>query len=552
MNSLKSITVIASLAFTLTSYSKVDLPHEYPADRVIIKGDYLILANEPGLIVCPNLNCDIPVDLKSFRKEEGKYIPVSSINSSETNSNSHTLYQYKDKIIDSFSTRNQTGPESIILKTHLKSFDFSNPEKPTLLASQVFGGELIASSFDDSMLTNLSTEIIDSISPSSIAFEECDNLHNMSEKNASSSEFIMLRLINISLENTNNPHQSCLVIDKVGMKHSDIKSTKNSIYISFSDNNLQRHVIRYKHEQSGYSFDNNITINEDRYSKNLDDYIQESADVLMIAGDYDFEESTQAGVKIFNIMNNEIILSSEKNMSLTPQQHTSSSITTLSNSINNHWYIAINSDDSPSASKLLNVDISIPTALNVSSVVSIAGNIERITSIFDNLLSIYTRQLEFPPATSLSIVDTSNTLQSHLIYSESLTQGFTHQPLAIENELTQSAYFKNQYSGKLIVPLENTQDSPFIMDTSLTGSNSGKDVPSKRTIDLIAIDLFKYDKCISLNKSCWIAEIFQTNTLIRPYEGDEPHRARSLIDKAGYYYVLGDDIQFFPYQQGIF
>lgn len=548
MKPKKLTTLIASLTFTLSSYSKVDPQKHFPEDRVIIKGEYLILADEPGLINCPNLNCDIPVDLKTFRKEESKYIPISSITSSKLNSNSHTLYQHKDKIIDSYSTRNQTGPKSIILKTHLKSFDYSNPENPISLTSQSFGGELIASDLNDNMLTNLSTEIINSTSPLSTVFEECDNFHSMSKANVDNSEFLLLRLINTPLENINKSLQSCLIIDTTGIKNSNIKSKKDSIYITFSDNNLQRHIIRYKYEQGNYSFDNSITLDEDRYSKNLGNYIQESSDILMIAGDYKFEENTQAGIKIFNIKNNAIVLNSEKNISLTPYTHTRSSLKTLSKVIDNHWYIAVNSNTSSSTNNLFNVDISTPTTPEVSSIISIPGDIERITPIFNNLLSIYTRQFVFPPTTSLSIVDTSNALRSHLVYSELLTQGFSHQPLAIENVLTQSSYFKNQYSGKLITPLENTQDSPLSIETSLAGSNSGKDVPSKRKVDLIAIDLFKYDNCISLSKSCWIAEKFQTNTLILPYEGDEPSRARSFIDKTGYYYVLGDDIQFFPYQ----
>lgn len=547
MKLINYIAALLSIFLANTSYSGIEKFIENQSDRVIIKDNFLILADEPGLINCPNTNCDIPVNIKSFRKEEGKYIPISTINSSKINSGNHTLYQYNDKIIDSFSTRNQSGQKDAIFKTHLRSFDFTNPENPILLASLNFRGDILASTRNGNRLTNLSSDIVRSNDLSSVVLEECGSLTNLLGRKIAKSEFLMLRIIDTPLKNINESQQHCLIIDKIGIKNSSIKSTKNSIYITYSNNRNQRHIIRYKYEQDTYSFDNNIIINENRFSKNWENYIQESEGILMIAGNYKFETNIQAGIKTFSIIENKIVTGSERNISFTPRTHTRSSIETLSESINNRWYIAINSDDFTSGSKLLNVDISVPSAPNASSEISITGNIERIIPIYDDLFSIYARQLKIPPATSLSIIDTSNTVKSHLVYSESLTEGFDHQPLAIENKLTQSAYFKNQYSGKLITPLENTQNSPLIMKTSLVESNSGKDVPSKRKIDLITIDLFKYENCFSLEASCWIAEKSHINTLIVPYEGDEPSRARSLIDKVGYYYVLGDDIQFFPY-----
>lgn len=540
------ITVFSSLAFTLTSHSNTLSTQPSQPDRVIMKDGYLILANEPGLIECPNLNCDIPVDLRSFRKEEDKYFPVSSINASSINSASHTLYQYENKIIDSFSTRNQNSAENIVNNTHVKSFDFSDPKNPSPLVSLEFKGVLIASALNANKLTNLSLETIENAVLSSGAFDECDNLHDISNNKKNNTHSLILRIIDTPLENINESHQYCLITSENSINDAAIKSTGDSIYISFSNDNRQRHVIRYKYEQGDYSFDNDIIISEDRFSRNLENYIQERQGVLMIAGDYEFEGSTQAGVKIFDISGNKIIMNSERNISFTKNTRTKSSITTLSETINNNWYVGISSDGTEN-NKLLNIDVSNPLAARATSSISISGNIDRIISMPNNLLSIYTSQFEFPPTTQLSIIDTSNPLKSHLVYLTSLTEGFESHPLAIVDEPTQSAYFRNQRSGRLITPLKKTLDSSFSMETSVAGSNAGQDTPSKIKIDLISIDLFKHDNCHSLNKSCWIAETFQTDTLILPYEGAESSRARSLIVEGGHYYIIGETIQFFPY-----
>ena len=534
---------MASLVFASTSYSEIDFTSQ--ADRVLIKEDYLILANEPGLITCPNTNCDIPVDLKAFRKEEDKYIPVSSINSSIMNSSNHTLYQYNDKIINSYSTRRQLA-QGAAFKTHLKSFDFSSPENPSLLANLEFGGSLLASNLNNDRLVNLSIDTIENNNSNSLG--ECSSLRYLLDSKRNNSDSFLLRIIDTPLKKIKESRQNCLILEGNGIKNSAIKSTKNSIYITFLDDYLKRHVIRYKNENGNLIFDNKIALEDDVFSKNLGDYIQESENTLMILGDYKFYKNTQAGIKIFDLVDNEIIISSEINMPLTTNENLKSSITSSSEVINNHWPIAVLSNETENENQLYNVDITSPSAPYVASSISIPGNIERIIPMPNNLLSVYASQLKFVPATSLSIIDVSNTKKSHLVYSESLTEGFTHQPLAIVDEPTQSSFFKDQHSGRLVTPLENTLDSPFSMDTSLAGSDSERDVPSKRQIDIITIDLLKYDHCIPTNKSCWIAEKLQTDTIILPYESDEPSRARTFINNKGYYYVLGKEIQFFPYQ----
>jgi hypothetical protein len=543
MKAIKFITAMASLVFASTGYSEINFTSQ--ADRVLIKEDYLILANEPGLITCPNVNCDIPVDLKAFRKEEDKYIPVSSINSSIMNSSNHTLYQYNDKIINSYSTRRQLA-QGGTFKTHLKSFDFSSPENPSLLANLEFGGSLLASNLNNNRLVNLSRDTIENNNSNS--FGECSSLRYLSGSKRNNSDSFLLRIIDTPLENIKESRQNCLILEGNGIKNSAIKSTKNSIYITFLDDHLKRYVIRYKNENGSFIFDNKIALDDDVFSKHLGNYIQESEDTLMILGNYKFYKNTQAGIKVFDLVDNEIIISSETNISLTTSEDLQSSITSSSEAINNYWPIAVLSNEAKNENQLYNVDITNPSTPYAASSISIPGNIERIIPMPNNLLSVYTRQLKFLPVTSLSIIDISNTQKSHLVYSELLTEDFTHQPLAIVDKLTQNSLFKNQHSGKLVIPLEKTLDSPFSMDTSLAGSNSERDVPSKRQIDLISVDFFKHDHCIATNKSCWIAEKLQTDTIILPYEGDEPSRARLFINNKGYYYVLGKKIQFFPYQ----
>lgn len=156
----------------------------------------------------------------------------------------------------------------------------------------------------------------------------------------------------------------------------------------------------------------------------------------------------------------------------------------------------------------------------------------------DHLLAAFTEDIVFGPdigyQSRLSVLDTENPFVIRPVLDQLLASDFLQQALPTSDSRTLSKLVRNHHNIRWMLPVQTTIYAP------------GGDLPVGLSLELLTFEAQREDACLPWLRTCWNTDHLFPQTLELPYEGDEPLRARALLNDDGYHYVLGDD--FLPFR----
>lgn len=534
---IKYLTLSFFLVATFCVHSNEKSIQSHTGDRMIEYQDYIFLADEPGNVACPNVNCDIPVDLHVMKQKYESYDLITKKTVSKNNTSQHSLYQYDSTLIDVYSSRLQNPGEEAYFISHAKAFDITKADEPIFKYDVEIKGDVTDSQAINNklvMLSNLSSAVND----------ECLTINSGQEVLNDKSRFY----INLSILSMDDPSSIKTYCMDPNVEYTDnpaeLKLFSNSVYVTYTSSK-NRYVIRYTIKNDELAYHSTFIIPDPIYAKNLSNYIYEKDNVLIILGNYKFERNYQAGMKL--IFLDSLGLSGQflsKNITFSPSDRSiKTTIQNVSNNNDDAWYIAFEKEGSVNSQFIsVNTQNAYQPLLS-SDTFSMDGYIERIIPEDNDLISVYFSQFIFDSGLyrGVAFLDVSNSFNFHLIQKIYLTEGFTHEALPIQDLRTHASHF-DENSGKVVIP------SQWVYESNTPNDEGGnKDTPLKLRLELNSFDFYKNENCFSLAESCWTSKRIHKEFLYVPYEGDELVRARSFIEPNGYHYILGSDVQYFQF-----
>ncbi|MGR6870893.1 hypothetical protein ACU6U9_00980 [Pseudomonas sp. HK3] len=556
---IKPTILFSFLMISIFAYSNNKLDQVIIGDRIIEYNGYIVLADEPGLAACSDINCNIPVDLHILKKEGEAYELLSKHDLTNINSSEHSLYQYKNVIMDVFTNRIQYSNQSAFFVTHAKLIDVTKIENPTLIDDVKLTGSLIDSQQLNHNLFMLTSSVTSITKKNCLIVNEDVSLNNKIMPDLSS---LVFNISNVSMKNGAVNSNHCIQSNISGMQNAGLSVFKDSVYLTYSSFS-KRYVHRYRVANDKLVYDRKFILNDSFYTDSIGDYLYEKNGVLIAVGLFEFGDVIQAGLKIYNLNRSEASVDTfekidvfSKSLSFTPENKQDNTyIMSVSSNLDDVWHIAIgyeeqNHVDNMSDGRLFSIGTQSAKKPALSNGVIVKGYVEKIIPSAQNIVSIYSSQFEISqgslPTTALTLFDMTALFNPKLIMFTYLTEGFSHQPLAISDIRTHQLVFNTDSSGRMIFPLQSTFGSPFpsTLDESVDRS---RDVPTDIGLELLVFDITKKANCVVDLKSCWGAQKIHTEFLYLPYEGDEPIRARSLLDASGFHYILGKQTQYFEY-----
>lgn len=516
---------------------------EVASNRVVYADDYAYVAEEPGYVDCPDLECNIPVNLVVHKVQRGDFIEKSRTLISSQASGSHTLLKSDNRLSALYSNRIQPSIyHDATFITHLKSFDISQPESPTEFQDIELPGQLSGYDLHEDRLSLLTLTSL----PENTFNHRCRELAGESD----SSNRLELNVLTKRLGSEKHLRQ-CVILPASHLKAISLVTDQQSIIISYQDSNVLS-AVQLSINDSTLEFVRQFPLGSAHVYNNEENQSTLSNGFLLTAGNFKFDSAINAGIKVFDILSD---LSTKRPPSwLLPLTSSNDeephAIHSMSSATDDRWFLTSSAiqgkDANAQVSSLYTINLTQPGKPYVATRSSLEGKSEVIIDHQNNLLSVYSmltkNTIGLSAVSKLTLFNSNTEDELRPILEDYISEGFEQQPLVYSDRKTQTMSFNSLDEGKFLIAVNTTQ-APFFdkLETSLGLNGQAtlqqRDIPTSQTVGIHSYELSQKPGCSSW---CWHAQKKRTDELVLPYEGDEPNRARFINRNDRFYYVLGN------------
>ncbi|ASP37972.1 hypothetical protein CHH28_04435 [Bacterioplanes sanyensis] len=501
-------------------------------DRAVRIGDWLYLADEPGLADCPDLACNIPVDLAIQKRQGAHFQEVNRIQLTQVNSGDHNLYLSNQQLVSVYSNRLQNVGEKAIFTTRMTAFSLADPLHPRPIASAKVPGELFASQQVGDHIVTASAEVVarrnGDGNDANAEADECTWFH----RDETLPFRLKIHLLSLNTKSLAPADPQCLILDVKGISTLDLGAGNNSLHLLLSDGERHR-IYRYRWQQQQLSLHGYAQLPSPFAFQNPTHMIAEQFGHLLVAGQYPSDSGNTGAVGVFALHSSSQPYPLSKTL---PIGNAGSIIDSASKvTTDKRWYLASSSNDGAQLHALSVLLPGLPLELTSTALDSSA---QTIIAHPQQLLSVYRSALpmdgQFEPQQWLTLIDNSNALRLWTVDQQLLGTGFSQQALATADTRRQTLHFTSRRSAKLL----NAIEAPI-----LPMSDQSSETPIGRALDLKTSLLERQPGCLSVQRSCWSVRKGVEHNFELPYFGAEPIRAVAMPADDQFHYVLGKDSQ---------
>ncbi|MBX2857518.1 MAG: hypothetical protein KTR17_02560 [Cellvibrionaceae bacterium] len=511
-------------------------------DRVLKEKDIIYFVDDPGITVCPDLACAIPIDLLIYQRFGENYSKIDSINLAQENSDGHVLHYHDDILANIYANRKQIGTDSIYT-TRINLYDATARQKPLKYASTKQNGQLIATTAQENKISILS----------SATHSGVDGCIKIEGDASDDSEWRTIVEFNLSVVDITDASQNaiCLYGEFEFFYAANLYSTPNSEYLSISAGDKTR-VYRFNRDKGKLSYDGKVEIAR-LLSRNViaKQIIQKGSYLYTVIEDKK-GDSAYTAVQVYDL---EVKNSSNEYrlIETIPLIEAATDETAALTGIftqKDRVYIAVelrrenvggpppafDADFGSAMSEATNpifiVALTRRGKPKILGEYKVSQPVRHIDSIHPNLLAIFTQDTSgfLDTSESLVVLDVENPQSVFSIYESVLSRGFLQTALPVADARTLSKTSK-RFSAKLFVPV---QELMF---------DSQSEVPDAYSFELSQLSFKKSPGCLSQTITCWKLVGDDVFTFTMPYENSaEPLKARAFFSGERVNYFLGDRV----------
>lgn len=499
-------------------------------DRAISVGDYLYLADEPGLANCPDFACNIPVDLVIQKRQGEHYQEVNRLELTRFNSGDHNLYQADQQIVSVYSNRLQKVGEKAQFITRVTAFSIDDPLNPYQQTSAKAPGELIASQQLGNYIATLSAEVIGRSDNTEVEQED-DSQCAWFHRDESLPRRVKLHLLSVDVQ-AQAVSEQCLILDTQGLSTLDLGAGDNSLHLLLSDGERHR-VYRYHWLNQQLRLHGHAELPQPFAYHSPSNMVAEQPGYLLMAGQFPTDSGLQSAIGVYPLKPDQSPYRLAKTVSIGSDTSLLDSASQVS--ADKRWYLATSDNN---AAHLHAINVLLPGLPFPLATTPLDSSVQTIVAHEHHLVSLYRTALPidgpFEPQQWLTLIDNSNAFKLWTITQQQLAKGFDQQALAISDSRRQTLHWATSRSAKLL----NMVEAPIFAQGDQIG-----ETPIGRALDLKTSTLERQLGCLPIRHSCWSVSSGIEHNFELPYFGAEPIRAVVTPEDKQFHYLLGNDSQ---------
>jgi len=506
-------------------------PPIFAGDRAISVGDYLYLADEPGLADCPDFACNIPVDLVIQKRLGGHYQEANRLELTRFSSGDHTLYQANQKIVSVFSNRLQEVGKRAQFITRITAFSIEDPLNPHQQASAKVPGELIASQKLGTRIATLSAEVIDPSGGGDMEQGD-DSKCTWFHRDETLPMRVKVHLLSVDVEAQQAISQQCLLLDTQGLSSIDLGAGDNSLHLLLSDGERHR-VYRYHWLKQQLSLHGYAELPQQFAYQRPTDWVVEQPGYLLVAGQFPGGGGLRSAIGVYPLQRDQTSYRLAKTIRIGSEESWLDSASKVSS--DKRWYLATSDGN---GAQLHALSVLLPGLPFEQATTPLESAAQTIIPHENHLVSVYRTAFPldglFDPQQWLTLIDNSNAFKLWTIAQQQLAKGFDQQALATSDSRRQTLHWTTRSSAKLL----NIVEKPIFAQ----GDQAGE-TPIGRAVDLKTATLERQYGCLPIIHSCWTMSTGIEHNFELPYFGAEPIRAVVTPEDKHFHYLLGDESQ---------
>ncbi len=518
------------------------------ANRVVKQGEYLFVIDEPGVgtVTCPALPCKISIRLNIFKMEEGQYTLLSEALITDEESASYGLFINEDKLSIAYQVTIRRGTEQIYYLTKVKVFDISNKSTPTLISEHEQPGSLRGSMIINQQLTILSAQVLrqnhdggdedgdsdgDAVNTHASIFNKTLLSNNcIQQPDVPGKVYRFAFYLNtININSLEQEDLNCIAANFDNLNSISLHSSEKASYINVGDNDSNT-IYSFLRDQDRLNFISASNLNGQFVLKNSDRHMQATDDKLRLilttpSNDtllqtYQLSE-VDSGLNLIN----ELVLNKQDTDSNAYSSH-------VKDILFEAKWITLAIANTANTTHVIRVNTQFTSSPWLHSVTEIKGMLQKLVTISPQLLGAFVITIDFntgfEPTHVFTLLETPWLSDIKVADNKILGTGFLTTAIPVNDSQSFSSFNLNWHQSRITIPVSTVVYSPT------------SEIPVSIELDVVALDIVRNKECLPWISSCWSLKSNSSLLLDLPYEGDDPGRARTIMDNDGFHYILGN------------